>query len=119
MHPASPSASGQTVRVENSAIVTIFRSRLRPEALGEYEPHAARIEALARTMPGFVAFERFAAADGERVSIITFADQATHNAWRDHPEHRAVQKMGRDRFYATFDVSVTVLLHRSHFELAP
>ncbi len=116
MHPASPSASGQTEPVENTAIVTIFRSRLRPEAVAEYEPHAARIEALARTMDGFVAFERFAAADGERVSIITFADETTHNAWRDHPAHREVQQMGRDRFYATFDVSVTALLRRSRFE---
>ena len=46
-------------------------------------------------MPGFVDFKSFVADDGERVSIVTFASVETHRAWRDHPEHRAAQHMGR------------------------
>ena len=71
---------------------------------------------LARSMPGFVDFKTFVADDGERVSIITFASMETHRAWRDHPDHRAAQRKGRERFYATYDISVSEVVGESHFE---
>jgi len=96
-------------------IVTVFRSRLRPESVAEYHETAERILELARSMPGFVDFKSFEAADGERVSLITFASMETHRAWREHPDHRAAQKMGRDRFYSSYDISVSEVIGESHF----
>jgi heme-degrading monooxygenase HmoA len=96
-------------------IVTIFRSRLRPESASEYHETAERILELARTMPGFVDFKSFEADDGERVSVVTFASAQTHKAWRDHPEHRAAQQLGRDRFYASYDISVSEVVGEHHF----
>jgi heme-degrading monooxygenase HmoA len=87
-------------------IVTIFRSRLRPEHLEEYERYAPRIEALARTMPGFVSIKGYLAADGERVSIVEFDSEEHHNAWRNHPEHREAQRLGREKFYSEFHIQV-------------
>ena len=78
-----------TPGADEAPVVTVFRSRLRPESAHEYHETADRILDLARTMPGFVDFKSFEAADGERVSIVTFASRQTHQAWRDHPEHRA------------------------------
>jgi|GEM_PF-555961 len=97
-------------------IVTIFRSRLRPESLGEYEPTAAEMERLARAMPGFVEVKSFAADDGERVTIVVFDSPEHQRAWRGHPEHRRAQELGRSRFYAEYDISVCELLHRRRFE---
>lgn len=57
-------------------------------------------------MPGFVAFKNFTAPDGERVSIIEFESEETHDAQRDHPEHRVAQKLGREKFYAEFKIQV-------------
>lgn len=94
----SPLAAGQ--------VVTVFRSRLRPDAIDEYEPRAAEIFALARTMPGLVDVKTFAADDGERVTLVTFADAESQRAWREHPEHRLAQRAGRDRFYAEFSIQV-------------
>jgi heme-degrading monooxygenase HmoA len=96
-------------------ILTVFRSRLRPESSGEYQETAARIEALARAMPGFVDFKAFEADDGERVSVITFATMKAHRAWRTHPEHRAVQALGRERFYASYDITVGEVVGEGHF----
>jgi heme-degrading monooxygenase HmoA len=87
-------------------IVTIFRSRLRPEHAGEYSAVAARMEALARTMPGFVSVKGYTAADGERVTIVEFADEEAQRAWREHPEHREAQRLGRERFYETFRIQI-------------
>ena len=61
-----------------SEIVTVFRNRLRPEASGGYAATSARMDALARAMPGHVDSKTFTAADGERVTVVTFADRASH-----------------------------------------
>lgn len=61
---------------------------------------------LAKAMPGFVSFKNFTAPEGARVSIIEFESEETHKAWRDHPEHRVAQKLGREKFYAEFKIQV-------------
>jgi len=66
-------------------IVTVFRSRLRPESGADYHETAQRMLELAQTMPGFVNFKIFEADDGERVSVITFNSREAQRAWRDHP----------------------------------
>ncbi|HUY23112.1 MAG TPA: antibiotic biosynthesis monooxygenase [Acidimicrobiales bacterium] len=98
-----------------AVVVTVFRSRLRPEAGAEYHDTAARMLDLARAMPGFVDFKTFEASDGERVSVITFATLEDQHAWRDHPEHRAAQRLGRQRFYASYSISVGQVVAERHF----
>ena len=87
-------------------IVTVFRSRLRPEHVEEYQQWATRMRALVGSMPGFVSAKTFTAADGERVSIEVFESPETLEAWRNHPEHREAQRLGREKFYAEFHVQV-------------
>ncbi|MEO6848133.1 MAG: antibiotic biosynthesis monooxygenase [Chthoniobacterales bacterium] len=89
-------------------IATIFRSRLRPEYMQEYAGLAEKILELAKTMPGFVSFKSYEAKDGERVSIVEFADWETHNVWKDQSSHQMAQKLGREKFYAWFRIQVCV-----------
>jgi heme-degrading monooxygenase HmoA len=89
-----------------TSVVTIFRNRLRPGATGAYGPVATEMTELARSMPGFVDSKTFTAPDGERVTVVTFADRESHNAWRDHPLHRAAQQRGIDEFYETYGIQV-------------
>ncbi|HXQ44123.1 MAG TPA: antibiotic biosynthesis monooxygenase [Acidimicrobiales bacterium] len=96
-------------------VVTVFRSTLRPEAVGEYEVVSERMVGLARAMPGFVDYKTFAADDGERVTIVTFASPAHHRAWRDHPEHREAQRLGRERFYTSYAIQVCTDVSESRF----
>lgn len=91
---------------EASMIVTVFRSRLRPDAEPEYAEWAARMSALASTMPGYVSHKGFVAADGERVTIVEFASEEAHRAWARHPDHVAAQKKGRSDFYAEYRLQV-------------
>ena len=67
---------------------------------------------LAKAMPGFVSFKNFAVPDGERVSIIEFESEETHKAWRDHPEHRIAQKLGREKFYAEFKIQICSVIRQ-------
>jgi len=100
---------------DGPSLITVFRSRLRPESESEYHETAQHMESLARAMPGFVDFKTFVADDGERVSIITFSSPETQRAWRDHPEHRRAQQRGRDRFYVSFDITVGEVVGERHF----
>jgi heme-degrading monooxygenase HmoA len=96
-------------------VVTVFRSTLRPEAVDEYELVSERMVSLARTMPGLLDYKTFEAEDGERVTIVTFASFAQHQAWRDHPEHRQAQQLGRERFYATYAIQVCTGVTENRF----
>jgi heme-degrading monooxygenase HmoA len=87
-------------------VVTVFRSRLRPDALEEYAATAALMSSLAAAMPGYVDHKAFIADDGERVTVVTFRDRASHDAWRTHLEHRTAQRRGREAFYTEFSLQV-------------
>jgi heme-degrading monooxygenase HmoA len=87
-------------------IVTVFRSRLRSDAGPGYGDTAEAMVRLARSMPGLVDVKSFAADDGERVTIATFADDEAVRAWREHPEHRVAQQRGYDHWYAEFSLQV-------------
>jgi heme-degrading monooxygenase HmoA len=93
---------------ESGQAVTVFRSRLRPDA-ADYPEHAARMSALARTMPGYVEHKAFVAEDGERVTLVTFADRASHDAWGRHPEHRQAQAAGVRDYYEEYSISVGIV----------
>ncbi len=98
-------------------VVTVFRSRLRDDAeTNGYRELAARMEARARQMPGFVDFKTFVAPDGERVSLVTFDTVAHHEAWRDDSAHRSAQQRGRDEFYLEYTISVCSEFWRRHFD---
>jgi heme-degrading monooxygenase HmoA len=90
---------------EPGQVVTVFRSRLRPDA-DAYHDHAERIGALARTMPGYVEHKTFVAEDGERVTLVTFADRDSHDAWGRYPEHREAQRAGVRSYYEEYSISV-------------
>jgi heme-degrading monooxygenase HmoA len=100
-------------------IVTVFRSRLRADAGDDYARTADEMERLAREVPGFVDFKQFVADDGERVSVITFASRAAHDAWRDDPRHRATQQRGRQQWYAEYQIQVCELLAERTFTGGP
>jgi heme-degrading monooxygenase HmoA len=94
-------------------IVTVFRNRLRAEALNEYLRWIARMRDLASSMPGYVSHKTFTAEDGERVTIVEFASEDTHRAWATHPEHVEAKKLGRDRFYTEYKIQVCGLQRES------
>ncbi len=94
-------------------IVTVFRSRLRPEALDEYQDRAPHMDRLARSMPGFLDVKSFEALDGERVTIVTFQDRDSHDAWRLHPEHVAAQQEGIADFYLEYSIQVAEVTRSS------
>jgi heme-degrading monooxygenase HmoA len=98
------------MRPEPGQVITVFRSRLLPDERGgdveAYSEHAARMSELARTMPGYVEHKAFTADDGERVTLVTFANREGHETWARNPEHRAAQRAGVETYYEEYAIAV-------------
>lgn len=97
-------------------VITVFRSKLRDENSGEFHALAARMRALAEAMPGFLSYKAYTAEDGERCSIIEFESAEALRAWREHAEHAAAMRMGRERYYAHYSLHVCEPVRESRFE---
>lgn len=102
--------------MQERAIVTVFRNRLRADNVEDYRATSARMDALARSMPGFLDAKTFTADDGERVTVVTFADAETQRAWREHPEHREAQRAGVEHFYETYSIQVAEVTYAHTFD---
>ncbi len=97
-------------------VVTVFRSRLKPQAAEEYGQWASRIGELAKTMPGYVSHKVFTAVDGERVTIVEFETEDNVRAWGSHPDHVLAKKKGRASFYSEYRIQICKVLKQSAFE---
>ena len=96
-------------------IVTIFRNRVRPEALQDYLVWAKRMSELAESMPGYVSRKTFTAEDGERLTLVMFENEEAQRAWRMHPEHVEAQKKGRNEFYSEYSLLVCNSVRETSF----
>ena len=96
-------------------IVTVFRSRLKPEIQEEYYQWAARIAALAKTMPGYVSHKSFVAEDGERVTIVEFENDEGQRTWATNLQHVEAKKKGRADFYTEYKLQICRVERESVF----
>ena len=99
-------------------VLTVFRSRLKAENVEEYYKWAARMSEMAKTMPGYVSHKSFTAEDGERVTIVEFADAQGQEGWRTRLEHVEAQKKGRKEFYTEYKLQVCEVVRESAFDAA-
>lgn len=96
-------------------VVVVFRSRIRGEGAEEFQRLADQMYALASSMPGFLSYKVYTAEDGERVSIHEWETAEHLRAWREHPEHRKAQRLGRERFYSDYTLYVCEEPRESRF----
>lgn len=87
-------------------VVVVFRSRLKPEAGKDYQETDERMARLAATMPGFISYMPCTSADGEDVAVVEFDSHESVAAWRAHPEHREAQRLGRERWFSAYRITV-------------
>lgn len=96
-------------------IVTVFRTRLRPEAAESYADLVPRVVAVAVAMPGYVSHKLFVAEDGERVMVVEFETEEALAAWARHPDHVPAKRLGRKEFYSEYSYQVCRVLRQGGF----
>jgi heme-degrading monooxygenase HmoA len=97
--------------------LVVFRNRKRAgfDALA-YAADAERMEALARSQPGFVSFKSYTSQDGEVIALSEWADEASARAWGSHPDHAAVQGRGHSHYYQDYTLFACADPRISHFD---
>jgi heme-degrading monooxygenase HmoA len=96
-------------------ILVLFRSKLVDVPEG-YAEMSAEMEALARTMPGFIDVKSYAAEDGERLTVVRWQDEETLRQWREQERHRVAQHAGRERWYQYYKLEVAEVVREKTFE---
>jgi len=96
-------------------VITVFRNRLRPENVAEYQEWIQRMSALAKTMPGYISHKAYTAEDGERCTIVEFESEEAQRGWARNLEHVDAQRKGRSDFYSEYRLQVCSVLRDSAF----
>jgi heme-degrading monooxygenase HmoA len=87
-------------------VVVVFKITHRSDLpAAEYEETAARMVELVTAMPGFIDMD-YAATEGGELVIARFESHEALEAWRNLPEHKAVQQRGRERFFSAYRIEV-------------
>lgn len=84
--------------------VVIFRAKARTLD-AEYSAMAAQMRQLALTQFGCLDFT--AATEGDQeIALSYWPDEASIRAWKQHTDHLMAQKLGRERWYASYAVEI-------------
>ena len=107
MTTSSPSpAPGIAPLPEPPYFAVIFTSRRDPAADDGYLEAAARMEELARTMPGYLGFEAARGADGIGIGVSYWESEEAIANWRKQAEHREAQAMGVREWYEAYAIRI-------------
>jgi len=71
-----------------------------------YADMAARMVELAAQQPGFLGVESTRDADGVGITVSYWASEQAIADWKANAEHQIARRMGRDEWYAGFEVRV-------------
>lgn len=100
--------------------LVVFRNRKRADIDAiAYGAEAERMEALARTQPGFVSFKSYAADDGEVIALSEWESEAAARAWGRHVEHAETQARGRAEYYQDYTLFACAEPRVHRFERTP
>jgi heme-degrading monooxygenase HmoA len=89
-------------------IAVIFEVEPRPGMRDAYLSIAAELKPLVEGIDGFLGIERFEslATPGKLLSLSWWRDEEAVRAWREMEEHRAAQRAGKERLFASYRLRV-------------
>lgn len=104
-----------TENQDKPSLIILFRSKLTEQAGEDYQAMNAEMETLVRQNPGFVDVKSYTAADGERLTVVWWRDEASLAEWRNQMRHREAQNTGRQKWYEYYDVDVATIVRSRSF----
>ncbi len=117
-HIGVPFAGELQARVPEGPCFAVIFSSQRQAGADDYAAAAERMDALARTMPGFLDVMSARGPDGFGITVSYWSSLDAIAGFRAHAEHVPVQHAGRERFYATYDLRVARVERRTLFDAA-
>lgn len=92
--------------------VVIFRAKIH-QLDATYSATAARLRELALGEFGCLRFQAVSEKD-EEIALSYWPSEQHIAAWQDHPEHREAQRLGRERWYREYSVTVAQVTREYH-----
>ena len=89
--------------------VAVIFTNLQSADVEGYGETADRMEALAAAQPGYLGFETARTPGGAGISVSYWASAGDAAAWKAVAEHAEAQRLGRERWYASYRVRVAVV----------
>jgi heme-degrading monooxygenase HmoA len=93
-------------KLSNGTISVIFVAQRTDLDADGYAQAAALMDELAAQQAGYIGIDSVRGADGLGITVSYWTDEASANAWRDHPEHAAMRDAGRNQWYAHYSLHV-------------
>ena len=85
----------------------IFHSVRTAHSEELYQEHSAKMENLVKSVKGYISHQsQRDAQTREGVTISCFESLEAIKTWREHPEHKETQELGRTHFYENYEVKV-------------
>jgi heme-degrading monooxygenase HmoA len=99
------SESGFAASPKPPYYAVIFASQ-RSDGDNGYGDMAARMTALAATMPGFIGVETARGADGFGITVSYWQDEASIRGWKAQADHALAQARGKAGWYEHYELRV-------------
>ncbi len=96
---------GFAITPEPPYYAVIFTSRRTGGDHG-YEAMAKAMTELALQQPGCLGAESARGADGLGITVSYFRDEDSIRNWKEHARHLVAQRLGRERWYAHYELRV-------------
>jgi heme-degrading monooxygenase HmoA len=95
-------------------IAMIFEVWPNAEHEQDYLALAAELRSLVDGIDGFISIERFESLyePGKILSLGFFESEAALTAWRNTPEHRHAQALGREGYFCDYRLSIAEVRRR-------
>jgi heme-degrading monooxygenase HmoA len=89
--------------------VAVIFTNLQTDDVEGYGETADRMESLAADQPGYLGFETARTAGGLGISVSYWTTHDAARAWKAVAEHAEAQRLGRERWYASYRVRVATV----------
>ena len=93
-------------------IVVVFEVWPAQDRTQDYLDLAAALRAELQTIDGFISVERFRSLTepDKLLSLSFWRDEEAVTQWREHEEHRCLQRVGRDELFADYRLRVVSVM---------
>jgi heme-degrading monooxygenase HmoA len=93
-------------------IAVIFEVRPRAGQRDEYLEMAAALRPALAQIDGFISIERFESLSepGKMLSLSFWRDETAVRQWREHAEHRAAQRTGRETVFEDYRLRIATVV---------
>ena len=85
----------------------IFHSIRTTHSEDLYQEHSKKMEELVKSISGYISHHsQRDSKTKEGITVSYFESLEAINKWREHPEHKKTQELGRTTFYSWYEIDL-------------